>query len=447
MNISALRQTNYRTDYAGYKATGDAKTDAFYNGLSSATEKSTTKREGDILGLTMLPYSDSMSYGMAAYYSEASTEEYPVIQISSNYGGEQRLYDDVDPRNATQLEMFALACYLDDQGITNGGTFGSYSRMQAYATNAAYLEYGIDLQDPANASAKIDWISMLTQMAQIYLQNTQAYSQYLDCNSLVSTFEGWSEGNIGKEHIDYQKILQEKISEISAKIRNGDTEQTYQIGGQAFSEKEWEELLEKFDSVQDAIGELMREEQEQREAERLKENTVTQEESTMLVSESTMCSYPTNNPDDEIIQYITWYTEEGIFCRNAGQTDGYEWIVPFESKEQYDKVMGFIDKFPSDWNFRFAAHENFWKDYLNGTIDEKAFMDFMEGTDNGVPDYSLVRGDSVYVDKDKIKWAEYLNPLGGRFYTAEEFHKQQMEFIAANAAKLPKITDSYAEIV
>lgn len=74
--------------------------------------------------------------------------------------------------------MFALACYLDDQGITNGGTFGSYSRMKAYATNAAHLEYDIDLQNPANASAKIDWISMLKQMAQVYLRNTQAYSQY-----------------------------------------------------------------------------------------------------------------------------------------------------------------------------------------------------------------------------------------------------------------------------
>lgn len=67
---------------------------------------------------------------------------------------------------------------------------------------------------------------MLRQMTQVYLQNTQTYSQYLDYNSLVSTFKSWIERNIGKEHINYQKILQEKISEIFVKIKNSDTEQT-----------------------------------------------------------------------------------------------------------------------------------------------------------------------------------------------------------------------------
>ena len=40
-----------------------------------------------------------------------------------------------------------------------------------------------------------------------------------------------------------------------------------------------------------------------------------------------------------------------------------------------------------------------------------------------------------------MQWAKYTNPLGTRFYTAEEMHRMQMEIMAANEAKLTKLTD------
>ena len=139
----------------------------------------------------------------------------------------------------------------------------------------------------------------------------------------------------------------------------------YQIGAQTFTEKEWEKFLDKFDSVQEAIRELMKEEQARKETEETKkEDVFTNDASTLLTTESTSCVYKTADPDDDI-RYITWYTEEGIFCRKAGQTEGYEWAITFENKEQYDKVMEFIGQFPSDWNMRFADHKNFWNDFLN----------------------------------------------------------------------------------
>ena len=245
-----------------------------------------------------------------------------------------------------------------------------------------------------------------------------------------------------EETVDYAKILEEKINEIFAKIQNGDTEASYQIGSQSFTEKEWEEFLDKFDSVEEAIQELMKEEQARKEAEEAqKENVFTNDASTLLTTESTSCVYETADPDDDDIRYITWYTEEGIFCRKAGQTEGYEWSITFENKEQYDKVMEFIGQFPSDWNMRFAAHENFWNDFLNDEIDMEGFMEFINGTNKGVPDYSVTMGDSMYIDTDKMQWAKYTNPLGTRFYTAEEMHQMQMEIIEANEAKLTKLTD------
>ena len=262
--------------------------------------------------------------------------------------------------------------------------------------------------------------------------------------AFIEKLEGLTDTNTvdTEEMVDYAKILEEKINEIFVKIQNGDTEPTYQIGSQSFTEKEWEEFLDKFDSVEDAIQELMKEEQARKEAEETKkEDVFTNDASTLLTTESTSCVYETADPDDDDIRYITWYTEEGIFCRKAGQTEGYEWSITFENKEQYDKVMEFIGQFPSDWNMRFAAHENFWNDFLNDEIDMEGFMEFINGTNKGVPDYSITVGDSMYIDKDKMQWAKYTNPLGARFYTAEEMHQMQMEIIAANEAKLTKLTD------
>lgn len=131
-----------------------------------------------------------------------------------------------------------------------------------------------------------------------------------------------------EEAVDYAKFLEEKINEIFVKIQNGDTEPTYQIGAQSFTENEWGEFLDKFDSVEEAIQELMKEEQERKEAE---EDVVINDLSTLLTTESTSCVYETADPDDDDIRYITWYTEEGIFCRKAGQTEGYEWSIAFEN--------------------------------------------------------------------------------------------------------------------
>lgn len=141
------------------------------------------------------------------------------------------------------------------------------------------------------------------------------------------------------------------------------------------------------------------------------------EAGTLLTSESTTCMYETADPDDNDIHYITWYTEEGIFCRKAGQTEGYEWTIPFDNDKQYNKVIDFINQFPRDWNLRFAAHENFWKDFLDGTLDIEGFMEFMNGTNKGIPDFSVTVGESMYIDKDKVQWAKYTNPLESKFFT------------------------------
>ena len=72
----------------------------------------------------------------------------------------------------------------------------------------------------------------------------------------------YQESNGTKYSAQPMAFLKEKMDEMIEKIRNGDVEPTYQIGAQSFTEKEWDEFLGKFDSIEDMIRKLMRERQE-----------------------------------------------------------------------------------------------------------------------------------------------------------------------------------------
>ena len=50
-------------------------------------------------------------------------------------------------------------------------------------------------------------------------------------------------------NMDYQRIISERRNEIYEKLKNGDTEESFQIGGSSFTEKEWDKLLSEVDAV------------------------------------------------------------------------------------------------------------------------------------------------------------------------------------------------------
>ena len=238
---------------------------------------------------------------------------------------------------------------------------------------------------------------------------------------------------------DYLVKFKQMINEMYEKVKNGETEPTFQIGGRAFTLEEWEEFLENFDSIEAAVRELMREAQEERKEE-LEEQKAVQteilqekfEQSSLLVAETTRCTYPSADEEKEDTMYITWYTQDGIFCRKAGQTQGYEWMIIFEDSTQYDNVMNFLEQFPKEANLRFAAHENFWQDFLSGELDIEGFMNFYATTNNGVPDYAVRVGDSMYIDREKAAYAKYMNSFDVHLYTAEEMWQMRLLAIEAN---------------
>ena len=168
----------------------------------------------------------------------------------------------------------------------------------------------------------------------------------------------------------------------------------------------------------------------------------------MLVSETVQARFPLEEVNEEGNRkediYLIAVDKDGIHCSKPGQ-DEYEWEILFTDESKYEKAIEFLN-YAREFmdNFRFAVHENFWEDYLNGNMDVGDFKEFLEGTNNGIPDYSFTVGDSVYIDKEKAQWAQYMNPLGARFYTAEEMAKMQAELIEKNTATLHKLSDPYS---
>lgn len=68
-------------------------------------------------------------------------------------------------------------------------------------------------------------------------------------------------------------FLREKSEEILEKLRNGETEVSYQIGGASYTEKEWDKLLKKFDDIQEDVRQKMEERFQKREEKEEKKRT------------------------------------------------------------------------------------------------------------------------------------------------------------------------------
>lgn len=236
---------------------------------SSAVTKAENASKGEFLGLTMVPEpGESTVYGMRAIWPEDSTPDNPIVQVISNLGGKKEVYNvdvsKVDPNHASSLEMFALLSYSDKMGISNGGTFGSFHQAKVYAANAQENGYVEDLSGhKAFLSYKFDWEKCIGTMMGEYF-TAQAYNQYENCKKLLATFDVFSRQS---EQTDNLEFIRSRMDEILEKVKKGKTEPVIQTGAQAFSEKEWDRLLEQFDSAEDALKEMMREEH----AKRLKE--------------------------------------------------------------------------------------------------------------------------------------------------------------------------------
>lgn len=70
-----------------------------------------------------------------------------------------------------------------------------------------------------------------------------------------------------EDSTDYKKLIQAKIEELTEQVKKGDAAPMYRIGGQSFTEEEWDKFLGRFDRLQEKI----RQETEERNIKEAKE--------------------------------------------------------------------------------------------------------------------------------------------------------------------------------
>lgn len=160
-------------------------------------------RDKKVLGIGFLASSNhNMKYGICAEYAEDYSEDNPIIKVTVQTGNGEQAYsiniNDINPRSATEIEMFALCNYADATGKGTGGTFGSWQTMRYYSINAIHNGYLKESNDLENfKTLKQDWVFMVREMMQDYT-NAGLYKQGMDGNKLLETF-------IARENMDKQE--------------------------------------------------------------------------------------------------------------------------------------------------------------------------------------------------------------------------------------------------
>lgn len=148
-------------------------------------------RQEKVLGIGFLDESTgSISYGMRAEYAEDSTSDDPIIKVTIQKIGSEEVHyislNDVNVRNASEIEMFALCCYADDTGQGTGGKFGTWQTLNYYRANASDNgKFKLTKSVELCLSVKQNWLSMIEQMRKLYME-AGLYKQVLDGDSLLN---------------------------------------------------------------------------------------------------------------------------------------------------------------------------------------------------------------------------------------------------------------------
>ena len=262
--VGSFYAQNYDVPNRGRATRGKTSVDDFAS-MGSATSLSESSDNGKRIGLTAVG-----NVGYIAMYADSSTEQDPIVKV----GDYEVRVKDVDPNNATKMEVFALMSYMDDKGLTNNTGMKSFNKMTAYSSQAEYNGYCSGIYDENAAwTVERDWIGILGNAKETFFSIPQTYNQGLECEKIIENLKKWSDTSSDDENTDYQKILSERKNEIYEKVKNGDTEESFQIGGSSFTEKEWDKLLAEVDDITEEMREAMRDEHEKRFAEAVKETT------------------------------------------------------------------------------------------------------------------------------------------------------------------------------
>ncbi len=113
-------------------------------------------------------------------YAKDSTVEDPIMTLQDS--DEMVHINNIDPSNATQLEMRMYCAHLDATGRGNGGTFGTYPALST-ARLSFLLEQNVNLEDTVPTenqlkTVKYNWEQMTKKyLGYIHPSDRQQYNR------------------------------------------------------------------------------------------------------------------------------------------------------------------------------------------------------------------------------------------------------------------------------
>ena len=234
MSIGAV---GYSTDFyrAGYRKNSSNDSVSKFTTMGSATQETTSSNNGKTIGVTT-----AGNTGLLAKYADSSTPAEPIIKV----GDYEVRVNDVDPNNATELEMFALMSYMEDVGMIEKHGMASYSKMKAYASQSEYDGVCSGIYDEqAFWDKKQDWFAIIDNAKQTFSGMTETYSQSVECGKLLSYLEKWNT----------KVSSRDLFSEAVQKFRD-DNQLTAQ---ELKEEKDWREMTdEEIDAFKERLSQL-----------------------------------------------------------------------------------------------------------------------------------------------------------------------------------------------
>ena len=198
--------------------------------LSESESKDNKVQEKDLgMGFVLTP---GMGHGMTATQLINEDIDDVIVRVSISNGSSYDVnLSEVDPRNATAIEMFAYCQYADENGTGIAGNhFGSWSALKSFMDPLGGLEFS-SVEEAA--TKKLNWVQAISE-ADV-------------------SFKRESTGEV-MDVQDVLKMLIETYSKLESKNEEDDW--------RGMSDEEWEKLLDRVDNDINAMIELIREEAE-----------------------------------------------------------------------------------------------------------------------------------------------------------------------------------------
>lgn len=155
--------------------------------MGIATREATGNGDGKNIGV--------MAIGNQAYlaqYSENSTPAKPIVKV----GDYEVSVNDVNPENATEIEMFALMSHLDKTGQSQNEGMSSFSKMRTYSQQAECNGFCSGIADAHEAwNSKRNWTEIIENARKTYSQSLipEIYALTRKCDSLLDVMQKWIE--------------------------------------------------------------------------------------------------------------------------------------------------------------------------------------------------------------------------------------------------------------